>query len=70
MVQNVAAGGIFVQLTNNSKYKCVCEMPVERQLDRVSPQFQSLDGLCQANKDVSSSQGKHMANFTMKLFLK
>lgn len=39
-------------------------MPVERQLDRVSPQLQSLNGLCQADKDVSGSQGKHVVNIT------
>lgn len=55
---------VDVPLTNDSKYKCVSKVPVQRQLDRVFPQLQSLDGLCQADKDVSGSQGKHVALHT------
>lgn len=53
-----------VPLTNDSKYQCVCEVPVQRQLDGVFPQLQSLDGLCKADKDVSGSQGKQGTDTT------
>lgn len=43
-------------------------MPVKRQLDRVSSQLQSLDGLCQADKDVNGSQGKRVADITQRLY--
>lgn len=67
VVDSIITASVVVPLTDDSKYKCVGEVPVERQLDGVSPQLQSLDGLCQAHKDVSGSQGKHVANTTQRL---
>lgn len=68
MAYSILTASEVVPLTNDSKYQCVCKVPVERQLDRVSPQLQSLDGLCQADKDVSGGQGKHVANITQRLY--
>ena len=63
---HTAAAGVV--LTNDCKYQRVCEVPVQRQLHWVSPQFQSLDGLCKADKDVSSSQGKCTTDITQTLY--
>lgn len=47
-----------VSLTNDGKYQRIGEVPVKWQLDRVSSEFQGLDGLCQTDKDVHGGQGK------------
>lgn len=63
-VYTISIAGVVMPLTDDSKYQCVREVPVERQLDGISPQFQGLDGLCQTDKDVSGSQGKHFTDIT------